>query len=75
VDRPSVPSSDIAFRSSNSWERRAAAAFGMQIVWCNRCWPATGAASLLARPRGEVADGIAGIRGCPRTQAYDFVIA
>ena len=26
---------EIAFQSSNSWDTHAAAAFGMQVVWCN----------------------------------------
>jgi 2-haloacid dehalogenase len=36
VDRRSLPASEIAFQSSNSWDTHAAAAFGMQVVWCNR---------------------------------------
>jgi 2-haloacid dehalogenase len=36
VDRLAVPASSIAFQSSNSWDAHAAAAFGMQVVWCNR---------------------------------------
>jgi 2-haloacid dehalogenase len=36
VDRLLVPASAIAFQSSNSWDAYAAAAFGMQVVWCNR---------------------------------------
>jgi 2-haloacid dehalogenase len=36
VDRLSVPAPAIAFQSSNSWDAHAAAAFGMQVVWCNR---------------------------------------
>jgi 2-haloacid dehalogenase len=27
---------EIAFQSSNAWDAHAAAAFGMQVVWCNR---------------------------------------
>src|SRR3974377_1727921 len=36
VDRLSVAAPTIAFQSSNSWDARAASAFGMQVVWCNR---------------------------------------
>ena len=36
VDRLSVPAAAIAFQSSNAWDAHAAAAFGMQVVWCNR---------------------------------------
>ncbi|WP_158813789.1 haloacid dehalogenase type II [Methylocapsa sp. S129] len=36
VDRLSLPSSAIAFQSSNAWDAYAASAFGMQVVWCNR---------------------------------------
>ena len=36
VDRLSVPARGIAFQSSNAWDAHAAAAFGMQVVWCNR---------------------------------------
>jgi 2-haloacid dehalogenase len=36
VDRLAVPASAIAFQSSNAWDAHAAAAFGMQVVWCNR---------------------------------------
>ncbi len=36
VDRLGVPAETIAFQSSNGWDVHAAAAFGMQVVWCNR---------------------------------------
>jgi 2-haloacid dehalogenase len=36
VDRLGVPSSTIAFQSSNAWDAYAASAFGMRVVWCNR---------------------------------------
>jgi 2-haloacid dehalogenase len=36
VDRLALPASAIAFQSSNAWDAHAAAAFGMQVVWCNR---------------------------------------
>jgi 2-haloacid dehalogenase len=36
VDRLGVPTSAIAFQSSNAWDAYAASAFGMQVVWCNR---------------------------------------
>jgi 2-haloacid dehalogenase len=36
VDRLGVPAASIAFQSSNAWDAHAAAAFGMQAVWCNR---------------------------------------
>jgi 2-haloacid dehalogenase len=36
VDRLGIPSSAIAFVSSNGWDAYAASAFGMQVVWCNR---------------------------------------
>jgi 2-haloacid dehalogenase len=36
VDRLALPAAAIAFQSSNSWDAHAAAAFGMQVVWCNR---------------------------------------
>jgi 2-haloacid dehalogenase len=36
VDRLDIPARAIAFQSSNAWDAYAAAAFGMQVVWCNR---------------------------------------
>jgi 2-haloacid dehalogenase len=36
VDRLGIPVRAIAFQSSNAWDAYAAAAFGMQVVWCNR---------------------------------------
>lgn len=36
VDELGVPAEAIAFVSSNAWDAHAAAAFGMQAVWCNR---------------------------------------
>jgi 2-haloacid dehalogenase len=36
LDRLGVPAERIAFVSSNAWDAHAAAAFGMQAVWCNR---------------------------------------
>jgi 2-haloacid dehalogenase len=36
LDRLGVPAARIAFMSSNAWDAHAAAAFGMQVVWCNR---------------------------------------
>ncbi|MBB3899269.1 haloacid dehalogenase type II [Roseococcus suduntuyensis] len=35
-DRLGLPAARIAFLSSNAWDAHAAAAFGMQVVWCNR---------------------------------------
>lgn len=41
VDRLGVPTANISFQSSNSWDVYAASAFGMRTVWCNRyCQPA-----------------------------------
>jgi 2-haloacid dehalogenase len=36
VDELGIPAEAIAFVSSNAWDAHAAAAFGMQAVWCNR---------------------------------------
>ena len=36
VDRLGIPARAISFLSSNAWDAYAAAAFGMQVVWCNR---------------------------------------
>jgi 2-haloacid dehalogenase len=36
VEHLDLPSSAIAFVSSNAWDAHAASAFGMQVVWCNR---------------------------------------
>ena len=36
VDRLGVPTSAIAFQSSNAWDVHAASAFGLRTVWCNR---------------------------------------
>src|SRR4029077_7845402 len=36
VDRLGIPARAISFQSSNAWDAYAAAAFGMQVVWCNR---------------------------------------
>jgi 2-haloacid dehalogenase len=36
VDRFGVLPAAIAFQSSNAWDARAASAFGMRVVWCNR---------------------------------------
>jgi 2-haloacid dehalogenase len=36
TDRLGVAPARIAFMSSNAWDAHAAAAFGMQAVWCNR---------------------------------------
>jgi 2-haloacid dehalogenase len=36
VDRLGMPAAAIAFLSSNGWDASGAAAFGMQVVWCNR---------------------------------------
>ena len=36
VERLDIPVRAIAFQSSNAWDAYAAAAFGMQVVWCNR---------------------------------------
>lgn len=35
-DRLGLPTSAIAFQSSNAWDAHAASAFGMRAVWCNR---------------------------------------
>jgi 2-haloacid dehalogenase len=35
-ERLGVPVERMAFLSSNAWDAHAAAAFGMQAVWCNR---------------------------------------
>ena len=32
-----VPAAGIAFISANGWDAYAASAFGMRVVWCNRC--------------------------------------
>ena len=37
VDRLGIPASAISFQSSNAWDAYAASAFGMKVVWCNRC--------------------------------------
>jgi hypothetical protein len=74
VNRQSLPASEIAFQSSNSWDTHAAAAFDMQVVWCNRYGqrrerlPGT-------PPRGDLARGIAGARGRSGAHARDFVMA
>jgi 2-haloacid dehalogenase len=31
-----LPSTAIAFVSSNGWDAYAASGFGLQVVWCNR---------------------------------------
>ena len=36
VDRLGIPPAAISFVSSNGWDAYAAAAVGMQVVWCNR---------------------------------------
>ncbi|WP_439924515.1 haloacid dehalogenase type II [Nitrobacter sp. JJSN] len=36
VERLGIPTAQICFVSSNSWDAYAAAAFGMRVVWCNR---------------------------------------
>ena len=36
VDVMGVPSAEMAFMSSNSWDAWAASAFGMRVFWCNR---------------------------------------
>lgn len=36
VERLHVAASAIAFQSANAWDAHGAAAFGMQVVWCNR---------------------------------------
>jgi 2-haloacid dehalogenase len=36
VDRLGTAPAQIAFMSSNAWDAHAAAAFGMQAIWCNR---------------------------------------
>jgi len=36
VDRLGIPTSAIAFQSSNAWDAYAASAFGMKAIWCNR---------------------------------------
>ncbi|MBU8539429.1 haloacid dehalogenase type II [Falsiroseomonas tokyonensis] len=36
LDRLGLPEQAVAFISSNAWDAHAAAAFGMQAVWCNR---------------------------------------
>jgi 2-haloacid dehalogenase len=36
VDRLGFEASSISFQSSNAWDAHAAAASGMQAVWCNR---------------------------------------
>jgi len=37
VDRLAIPAGAISFQSSNAWDAYAASAFGMRVVWCNRC--------------------------------------
>jgi 2-haloacid dehalogenase len=36
VERLGIDPAAISFQSSNAWDAYAAAAFGMQVVWCNR---------------------------------------
>lgn len=36
LERLGVRADEVAFQSSNGWDAFAAAAFGMQVVWCNR---------------------------------------
>lgn len=36
VDRLGLPAERIAFVSSNGWDATGAAAFGFEVVWCNR---------------------------------------
>ena len=36
VDALDVPADRICFMSSNAWDANGAAAFGFQVVWCNR---------------------------------------
>jgi 2-haloacid dehalogenase len=36
VERLGIDPIAISFQSSNAWDAYAAAAFGMQVVWCNR---------------------------------------
>lgn len=36
VNRMGIPVEAIVFLSSNAWDAYAAAAFGMNVVWCNR---------------------------------------
>jgi 2-haloacid dehalogenase len=37
VDRLGIPAASISFQSSNAWDAYVASAFGMKVVWCNRC--------------------------------------
>ncbi len=37
VERLGLEAGAIAFQSSNAWDAWAASAFGMRVVWCNRC--------------------------------------
>ncbi len=36
LDRLGLPAGAIGFVSANGWDAQAAAAFGMQVFWCNR---------------------------------------
>ena len=51
VDQFGCAAGAIAFVSSNGWDAQAAAAFGMQAVWCNRGGCATRAAARRTRRR------------------------
>jgi 2-haloacid dehalogenase len=37
VDKLGLEPDRICFQSSNAWDACAASAFGMRVVWCNRC--------------------------------------
>ena len=37
VDRLELEPREIAFQSSNAWDAWAASAYGLRVVWCNRC--------------------------------------
>ncbi len=37
VDRLALAPRAIVFLSSNAWDAYAASAFGLRVVWCNRC--------------------------------------
>jgi len=69
VDRLGCPAASIAFQSANAWDAHAAAAFGMQAVWCNR-----GAAPrerLPGTPAAEIGtlDGLLPLLGLPEPAA------
>jgi hypothetical protein len=56
-----VPTPEIAFESSNSWNAHATAAFGMQVAWGKR-YGQPRDASRRVRPRGDIDHEFAGVQ-------------